>query len=196
MNILEHARQVVSEYLLDPDDSVENVRKVRDDAVFVDSQKWTWWVASVPVNAPGWTVYDVSLDVMSDPAQRPDGFAVSDVGEVLRLSEKPGLESFLQAAGLPPVGLAHLLTRYHSACPAHLVERPEDLHRVVGEPATDQIEGLTAPQDAAGPLVFCTWCVVNGDTVRVDRWQVRVVDAKLTWQVDTLADRMPWVVGR
>lgn len=215
MNIVKHARDLVSKYLVIAGESVVDVRRVRD-SVLVDSQKWTWRVDPAPVPVAGrpvssdWVVYDVTLDLLTDPAQRPDGFAVFADGRVLRLTEKSELSEFwlLVGASLAPGDLATLLTRYQSTDPpAHMVRTKEDLDHVVGIKAARSIIGLTDPHstvDEDGSLVeltFCTWHVVSNegggeDTITVDRWQVCVVaPGRLTWKVTTLAQRIPWLVG-
>lgn len=212
---LEHARLLVARYLLGADDSVVSVRPVGDTAV-VDTENLTWIVerAPMPTNdrsaSDQWSIYDVSLDLFTDPGQHPEGFALFTDGKILRLTDKIDLDEFwnLTRSSLEAGDLASLLTRYQSdRPPAHIVQSEADLGHVVDAAAVHRVPKLTPPRATFGEngslsaLNFYTWYVATNpgdrvDTITVDRWQVHVRDSgNLSWTVTTLAQDLPWAVG-
>ncbi|MGH4016784.1 MAG: hypothetical protein ACRDSL_23195 [Pseudonocardiaceae bacterium] len=216
MIALEHARQMVTRYLLNADESVVNVRPVGNTAV-VDTDNWTWIVQRVPIPVTGrplssqWLIYDVSLDLFTDPGQHSEGFALFTDGRILRLTEKGDLNEFWNLAGpsIEAGDLAALLTRYQSdRPPAHIVQNEADLDHVVGVTVARQATNVTPPQptfDESGSLSalnFYTWYVATNpggraDTITVDNWQVHVhKSGNLSWTVTTVAQDLPWAIGR
>ncbi|MFD5247096.1 hypothetical protein ACFWIW_21300 [Amycolatopsis sp. NPDC058340] len=189
MSTVEHARRVVAEHLLSAGDEIESVRE-GSDGVLVESHEWRWRMTPAPVSTSDWKLYDVELDLFTDPPMAPYGFAVDTDGRVLRLDDRPGLSEFFRLVGMSLAArdIASLLTRYHGG-PAHLLDDVAELDRVVGPGAAAGIDGLTAPvTETKGSLAFCTWRVDADDTIAIDRWDVHLPE----WEKRTLANRLPW----
>lgn len=212
---LEHARQIVSKYLLKANESVVDVRAI-GDIVEVDTDNWTWIVEPAPIPAThqpvssNWFIYDFSLDLFTDPAQHPEGFALFTDGKILRLSEKKELNDFWNLAGpsLEFHDLAKVLIRYQSDHPpAHIVQTETDLAGVAKAKTGQQVLKVTPPEkvlDKNGEftaLNFYTWYVANNpgggaDTITVDNWQVHVQESEnLAWTVTTIAENLTWTTG-
>ncbi|UMP03473.1 hypothetical protein [Amycolatopsis sp. EV170708-02-1] len=143
-----------------------------------------------PVSTSDWQLYDVELDLFTDPPMTPYGFAVDTDGRVLRLDDRSGLSEFFRLAGtsLARRDIAILLTHYHGG-PAHLLDDVTDLDRVVGPEVAAGIDSLTAlVTETKGALAFCTWRVDADGTVAIDRWDVDLPE----WEKRTLASHLPW----
>ncbi|WP_372665160.1 hypothetical protein [Amycolatopsis kentuckyensis] len=192
MSTVEHARRLVGEHLLLPDDEIVNVREDVDDLV-VESHRWRWRVSLATISPSGWQIYDVELDVFTDPSMTPYGFAIEDGGRVLRLDDRAELAEFWRLTGpsLTRRDIATLLIRYHGGL-AHLLDDVAALGRVVGTEVAAGINGLVAPvSETDGALAFCTWQVDADGTVAVHRWEVRMPD----WDRSTLANHLTWLAS-
>jgi hypothetical protein len=201
---LDDARRLVASLMLDPGDEIDDLQ-LDGTAALVHSGTWTWRVEPAAVNLTNTAVkiWDVSLDVMSDPGQRPVGFALYE-GRIYRLSEKPGLDEFWRHAGplLGCLDLVALLVRYHSGGSSeHLMKTDDALADVVGPSAANTIEGVSAPrcttdEDGALDAVdFHTWRLHPDMTVSLHRWHVLVGEGEVAWDVTAIAGELTWRVG-
>lgn len=200
---LDIARQLVATYLIDPGQEIDDVQS-DGPAALVQSGTWTWRVELAPLTLadPTVVVYDVALDLMSDPGQRPTGFAQYRE-TTYPLSEKTGIDEFWRTVGpgLVCLDLATLIVRYHPAgASEHLVTADDAVRRVVDPASAAAVDEVGAPRcetDERGTptaATFHTWRLHRDLTVSVHRWHV-VVHTRLTWEVTTVAGDLPWRVG-
>ena len=204
MTDLDEARRLVATLMIDERTEVDDVRP-DGTAALVRSGTWTWRVEPAPVSLANTAVvvYDVALDLMSDPGPQPTGFALHE-GRIYRLSENPGIDEFWRSVGptLDCLDLVTLIVRYHpGGSGEHLVKSDDTLEKVVGPRVARTIDGVGAPvctTDERGTLNavdFHTWRLHPNLKVSVHRWHVVVGTAGLMWDVEAVAGELAWRVG-
>jgi hypothetical protein len=193
------ARMLVSRHLTDPTDEIVRVA-VEREGVVVEGRELTWYVAPFALGGrdPSFTIYDVTLDLMTDPARRPDGYAVFSDGVVLALRVRTDIAAFCEKVGrtLRLDDLATLLARYQNDGAARVVSGDSEaleLIETIAPGRAGTLSPLRVNLDADGKIVgmaFDSWRLQR-DTLRVDRWQVELPDfgagAGISWETSRVA---------
>lgn len=202
-------RQIITRYFLASDEVITDVERGKA-ALVVSTGARAWMVRAIEQarnfeRSPGYVLYRVTPDIISDPPAGGDGFAVLPDGRTFHLNEPAELRAFYAAARalLQPQELACLLAWYQSPTPAGeaLIADIKELDGLLTPAQVAALPYLTSlliDRQADGGLVllFSTFSLSAEPPdyqYRVDlyRWRVEAgAGGELAWASWPLARRL------